>query len=74
MGYGYPYGDMINTLFMTLKLSTLLLLISVTTRKHMSMAARAILSNFFEEPWTENHLQYLLGSSRALFPIWKVLK
>ena len=50
MGYGHPYGDMINTLFMTLKLSTLLLLISVSTRKHMSMAARAILSNFFEEP------------------------
>ena len=74
MGYRFPYGDMINTLFMTLKLSTLLLLISFSTRKHMSMAARAIRSNFFEEQWPENHLQYLLGLSRALFQIWRVLK
>ena len=32
------------------------------------MASRAILSNFFEEQWTQNHLQYLSGLSRALFP------
>ena len=35
----------------------------------MSMASSAILSNFFEEKWTQNHPQYLLGLSRALFPI-----
>ena len=34
----------------------------------MSMASRAILSNFFEEQWTQNHPQYLSGLSRALFP------
>ena len=37
---------MINTLFLTL---WLLLPLSFSTRKHMSMAFRAILSNFFEE-------------------------
>ena len=36
--------------------------------KHSSMASRAILSNFFEEHWTQNHLQYLSGLSHALFP------
>ena len=34
----------------------------------MSMASSAILSNFFEEKRTQNHPQYLLGLSRALFP------
>ena len=34
----------------------------------MSVASSAILSNFFEEKWTQNHPQYLLGMSRALFP------
>ena len=34
----------------------------------MSMASSAILSNFFEEKWTQNHPQYLFGLSRALFP------
>ena len=34
----------------------------------MSMASRAILSNFFEEQRTQNHPQYLSGLSRALFP------
>ena len=34
----------------------------------MSMASRAIFSNFFEEQWTQNHPQYLSGLSRALFP------
>ena len=28
----------------------------------------AILSNFFEKQWTQNHPQYLSGLSRALFP------
>ena len=32
----------------------------------MSMASRAILSNFFEEQWTQNDPQYL--SLRPLFP------
>ena len=34
----------------------------------MSVASRAILLNFFVEEWTQNHLQYLSGLSRALFP------
>ena len=34
----------------------------------MSMASRAILSNFFEEQWAQNHPQYPSGLSRALFP------
>ena len=34
----------------------------------MSVASRAILSNFFEEQGTQNYPQYLLGLSRALFP------
>ena len=34
--------DMINTLFLTLQLSNLLLLLSFRTRKHNSMASRAI--------------------------------
>ena len=32
------------------------------------MASCAILSNFFEEHWTQNHPQCLSGLSRALFP------
>ena len=32
------------------------------------MASRAILSNFFEEKWTQNYPQYFSGLSRALFP------
>ena len=32
------------------------------------MACRAILSNFFEEQWTQNNPQYLSGLSRAVFP------
>ena len=39
--------DMINALFLTLQLSNLLLLLSFSTRKHMSMASRAILWHFF---------------------------
>ena len=33
----------------------------------MSMASCAILLNFFEEQWIQNHPQYLLGLPRALF-------
>ena len=32
------------------------------------MASRAILSNFFEEQWTQNRTQYLSGLSRAFLP------
>ena len=46
--------DMINTLFLTLQLSNLLLLLFFSTRKHTSMTSRTILSNFFEEQWTQN--------------------
>ena len=34
----------------------------------MPMASRAILSNFFEGQWTQNHQQYFSRLSRALFP------
>ena len=33
------------------------------------MTFRAILSNFFEEQWTQNNPQYLLGLLGALFPL-----
>ena len=33
----------------------------------MSVASRAILSNFFEVQCTQNHSQYLSGLSHALF-------
>ena len=39
-----------------------------STRKHTSIASRVILSNFFEEQWTQNHPQYHSGLSRAFFP------
>ena len=60
--------DMINTLFLTLWLSKLLLLLSFSTREHTSADSRVILSNFFEEQPTQNHPPYLSGLSRALFP------
>ena len=59
---------MINTLFLTLYLLNLLLLLSFSTRKDMSVASHAILSNFFEEQCPQNYLQYLSGLSGALFP------
>ena len=59
--------DMFNTLFLTLQLSNLLLLLSFSTRRHMSMASRALLSNFLEKQCTQNHPQYLSGLSRALY-------
>ena len=31
------------------------------------MASRAIFPDFFEEEWTQNHLQFLSGLSRAFF-------
>ena len=34
----------------------------------MSMASHAVLSNFFEEQWTQNHPQYLSELLRPLFP------
>ena len=49
-------------------LSNLLLLLSFITRRYMSMTSPAILSNFFEKQWTQNHPQYLSGLSRALYP------
>ena len=42
--------DMFNTLFLTLQQSNLLLLLSLSTRRHMSMASPAILSSFFQKP------------------------
>ena len=60
--------DIINTLFLTLSLLNLLLLLSFSTHKHTSMASRVILSNFFEKQWIQNHPQYLSGLLRALFP------
>ena len=40
---------MTNTLFLTLQLPKLLLLIFFSNRKHKFMVSRAILANFFEE-------------------------
>ena len=57
---------MINTLF--LMTVAVLLLLSFSTRKHMSLASSAILSNFFEEQCTQNHPQYLSGLSHGLSP------
>ena len=33
------------------------------------MVSSAIIANFFEEEWAQNHPQYLSGLSRALFAI-----
>ena len=66
--------DMINTQFLAMQLSNPLWLLSFSTRKHMSMASRAILSNFFEKQWTKNHPQYPSGLSRALFPTMTFLE
>ena len=57
-----------NTLFLTLQLSNLLLLLSFSIRKHAFMASRTILSNFFEEQRTQNNPQYFSGLSRAFNP------
>ena len=34
----------------------------------MSMASPAIVSNFFEKQWTQDHPRYISGLSRALYP------
>ena len=61
--------DMINTLFLTLKLSNLLYCcFPLALANIRPWAFRAILSNFFEEGTTQNYPQYLSGLSRALFP------
>ena len=60
--------DVINTLFLTLSMSNLLLLLSFTTHNYTPMASRAFLSNFFEKQLTQNRPQYPSGLSRALFP------
>ena len=58
--------DMINTLFLTLWLLSLLLLLSlISTHKHTSTAFRTILSNFFQEKWTKNYPQYWFRDCRA---------
>ena len=59
--------DMTSTLFLTLKLTKLLLLLSFSTRKHKSMSSRAILSKFFEEQ-LKKHPQCLSGLLRAFSP------
>ena len=50
-----PKGNMgyDQALFLTLWLSNLVLLFSFSTRKHTSMASRAILSLIFEEHYSE---------------------
>ena len=60
--------DMISTLFLTTAAVKNTLLLFISTRKHMSVAYRTILSNFFEEQCCQNHPQYLSGSSSPLFP------
>ena len=61
--------DMINTLVPdTVAVEPILLLLSFSTRKQMSMASRTIPWNSFENQWSENHPQYLSGLSHALFP------
>ena len=60
--------DMINTLFLTIVAVEPTFVASISTREHMSVASRAILSNFFGEQGRQNHPQYLSGLSRALFP------
>ena len=60
--------DIINTLFLTTVAVEHAFLLSFSTRKHMSVASRAIFPNFFEEQSTRNYPQYLSGLSRALLP------
>ena len=47
---------------------TFVAFLSFSTRKGMSVAFHAILSNFFEKQCPQNHPQYLSGLSGALFP------
>ena len=57
----------INTLFLTLSLSNLPLLLSFNTQKHTSLTSCVFLSNFLEIK-TQNHPQYLSALSSTLFP------
>ena len=59
--------DIINTLFLTLQLSNLPLVLPLSISKHTSIASRAILPNFFEQQWTQNHPQYTFRDSRVYF-------
>ena len=61
--------DMINTLFLT-TVAVEFTFVPFPTCKHMSMAFTAILLNFFEEQWTQNHQQYpQFGNVACTFPI-----
>ena len=51
----------------TVAVKTSLVLLSYSTRKHMSMASCALLSNFFEEQRTQNHPQYRIRDCRVHF-------
>ena len=55
-------------LFSTLQPSNLLLLLSISTRKHTSIASRTILSNFFEDSELKTTYNTFRGQSRALIP------
>ena len=57
----------INTLFLTLSLSNLPLLLSFNTQKHTSLTSCVFLSNCLEIK-TQNHPQYLSALSSTLFP------
>ena len=59
---------MINTLFLNVAVEPTIVSVSFSTRKHTSMVARAILSNFCEEQITQNLPQCLSGLLRALYP------
>ena len=61
---------MINTLFLNcyIAVEPTFVSVSFSTRKHTSIVARTILSNFCEEQLTQNLPQYLSGLSRALYP------
>ena len=54
----------ISTLFLTLSLSNVPLLLSFSTRKHTFLTSCVFLSNFLGK--TQNHSQYLSRSSRTL--------
>ena len=59
--------DMINTLFLTTVAVKPTFVAFHNTRKHMSVASRAIISISFGEQGRQNHPQYLSGLSCALF-------
>ena len=60
--------DMINRLFLTtVAVKPTFVIFPLALANILSVAFRAILSNFFEELCTQNHPQSLLGLSHALF-------